>query len=269
MILENLSNYFCCGGKLKRYRYHADCLETDVFFSLFLPASAETTRLPVLYWLADCGQDDQDIMRCGQLLSLAARNKMVVVSLAGIPASSLLGRSMSPFLYLNATKCPWQQHYQLFDFIHKEMPQVIESHFQVQDYRAIGGIGAGGHAALVVGLSQHKRYKAISAINPIICPANNFSTRKILNESLGEQNGSWRQYDVCELLALAVNQRPVLISQAELDPEQDMQGTASLIEQARKIGYPLDYRMHLNYDASHWFTMSVIESHMQFHRLYS
>ncbi|MBV7314560.1 alpha/beta hydrolase-fold protein [Shewanella sp. NIFS-20-20] len=269
MILENLSNHFCCGGRLKRYRYHANCLDADMCFSIFLPAMAEQTALPVLYWIADCHQDDTSIFRCGHLLPLAARNKMVIVSLAGIPADSLLGRSQQPFLYLNATKIPWQQHYQLFDYIYKELPEVIESHFPVQLYRAIAGIGAGGHAALVVGLSQHKRYKAISAINPVISPANNRNTRQLLLASLGEQASSWLQYDACELLALAVNQRPVLVSQAELDPDQDMQGTALLIEQARRIGYPLDYRMHLNYDASDWFTMSVIESHMQFHRLYS
>lgn len=54
--------------------------------------------------------------------------------------------------YVNATQAPYSQHYQMYDYVTEELPQLIEAHFPVSPQKAISGHSMGGHGALIIGL---------------------------------------------------------------------------------------------------------------------
>ncbi|WP_350639691.1 alpha/beta hydrolase-fold protein, partial [Psychrobacter sp. CAL606-MNA-CIBAN-0158] len=69
--------------------------------------------------------------------------------------------------YLNATKPPFSQHYQMYDYVVNELPALIEAHFPVTEQRSISGHSMGGHGALTIGLKNPNKYKSLSAFSPI------------------------------------------------------------------------------------------------------
>ena len=53
-----------------------------------------------------------------------------------------LGQGAS--FYLNASQAPWHRHYQMYDYVVNELPQLIESKFPVSNNRSIAGHSMGG-----------------------------------------------------------------------------------------------------------------------------
>ena len=55
--------------------------------------------------------------------------------------------------YVNATQPPWAAHYQMYDYVSRELVAVVNEHLPVDPARkSISGHSMGGHGALVVGL---------------------------------------------------------------------------------------------------------------------
>ena len=66
--------------------------------------------------------------------------------------------------YLNATRDPWAQHYKMYSYIVDELTSIastIVPNFSGEE--SIMGHSMGGHGALVIGLKNAKRFKAVSA----------------------------------------------------------------------------------------------------------
>lgn len=72
--------------------------------------------------------------------------------------------------YVNATEAPWSRHYQMYDYVLGELPELIESTFPVSQRRAIAGHSMGGHGALIIALRNPERYCSVSAYSPISNP---------------------------------------------------------------------------------------------------
>src|SRR5699024_11695445 len=65
--------------------------------------------------------------------------------------------------YLKATQEPWANHYKMYDYLVNELGQIAADlipHFAGQE--SIMGHSMGGHGALVIGLKNANRFKAIS-----------------------------------------------------------------------------------------------------------
>ncbi|MFZ6044127.1 alpha/beta hydrolase-fold protein, partial [Vibrio natriegens] len=72
--------------------------------------------------------------------------------------------------YVNATQAPWNRNYRMYDYVVHELPALIETHFPVNDKRAISGHSMGGHGALMIALRNPSRYTSVSAFSPIANP---------------------------------------------------------------------------------------------------
>src|SRR5699024_6798993 len=75
--------------------------------------------------------------------------------------------------YVNATESPWAAHYQMYDYVVDELPQLLRQEFGAQldlSREALAGHSMGGHGALVLGLQNPSRYRAITAFSPICAP---------------------------------------------------------------------------------------------------
>ncbi len=78
--------------------------------------------------------------------------------------------------YVNATAQPWARHYNMFDYITKELPAAVEAEFPQlsAERRGVSGHSMGGHGALVCALKCPGLYCSVSAfapiVNPTMCP---------------------------------------------------------------------------------------------------
>ncbi|KIO35060.1 S-formylglutathione hydrolase [Shewanella sp. cp20] len=275
MTIENISSNKCFGGWHKQYQHRSGVLDCAMRFAIYLPPQASEQKVPVLYWLSGLTCTDENFMQKAGAMRIAAELGMAIVAPDTSPrgmevaddASYDLGQGAG--FYLNATQAPWQAHYQMYDYVVKELPELIEAHFPVTQARALAGHSMGGHGALTIGLKHPERYTSISAFSPIVNPINCPWGQKAFSQYLGKNRDEWSAYDACELMKQASCDLPIFIDQGSSDNflEEQLRPEA-LVAVAKEKAYPLILRMQEGYDHSYYFIASFIEDHLRFHAKY-
>lgn len=274
MTIENISSNKSFEGWHKQYKHQSSSLNCTMRFAIYLPPQASEQKVPVLYWLSGLTCTDENFMQKAGAMRMAAELGVAIVApdtsprgegVADAPDGSYdLG--LGAGFYLNATQAPWKSHYQMYDYVVNELPELIEQHFPVNDKRAIAGHSMGGHGALTIGLRNPQRYQSISAFSPIVNPMNCPWGQKAFEHYLGKNRDEWLQYDACELLKNATARLPILVDQGTCDSFLDEQlKPQALIDVASTKQYPLTLRMQAGYDHSYYFIASFIEAHLKFH----
>ncbi|MDO6679020.1 S-formylglutathione hydrolase [Shewanella sp. 4_MG-2023] len=277
MTLENISSNKMFGGWLKQYSHHSDTLNCQMRFAIYLPPQAASQKVPVLYWLSGLTCTDENVMQKSGVQRVAAELGIAIVAPDTSPRgenvaddeSAAYDFGLGAGFYLNATQAPFNTHYQMYDYVVKELPAFIEQHFPVTSMRSISGHSMGGHGAITIGLKNPQQYQSISAFSPICNPINCPWGQKAFNGYLGSDQTSWAEYDSSELMKNSMVKVPMLVDQGtednflveQLKPE-------SLIEAAKAQQYPLTLRMQEGYDHSYFFISSFIEDHLRFHAKY-
>lgn len=273
MSIENLSSNKSFGGWHKQYSHVSTTLNCTMRFAIFLPPQASTgAKVPVLYWLSGLTCSDENFMQKAGAQRLAAELGMAIVAPDTSPRGEGVANDDSYDLgqgagfYVNATQAPWNRHYQMYDYVVKELPELIESMFPVSNKRAIAGHSMGGHGALMIALRNPDRYQSVSAFSPINNPVNCPWGQKAFTAYLGKDTSTWRQYDASLLMREATQHVPALVDQGEADDflAEQLQPEV-LAAAARTNNYPLELRSHEGYDHSYYFIASFIEDHLRFH----
>ncbi|ODS24009.1 S-formylglutathione hydrolase [Candidatus Endobugula sertula] len=263
-------------GWLKRYMHHSDCLNCDMIFAIYLPPQAETQSVPVLYWLSGLTCTDENFMQKAGAQRVAAELGIAIVCPDTSPRGTDLPGEHDSYdfgsgagFYLNATQAPWNQHYNMYDYVLDELPQLIKTHFLVTDRCSISGHSMGGHGALTIALKNPDRYGSVSAFSPICHPTQCPWGEKIFSIYLGNDKRNWEQYDASLLVsssATATTKLPLLVDQGEADEFLIEQLQPSALKQAcDEANYPLTLRLQPNYDHSYFFIASFIEEHLRYH----
>lgn len=277
MSLANISSNKLFGGWHKQYTHDAKTLGCTMRFAIYLPPQAPEQRVPVLYWLSGLTCTDENFMQKSGAQRVAAALGVAIVACdtsprgEGVPddPESAYDFGLGAGFYVNATQSPWQQHYQMYDYVTSELPELIEQHFPVSDKRSIAGHSMGGHGALVIALRNPERYASVSAFSPISNPVNTPWGQKVFTGYLGSDRELWKTYDACELIKTAEKQVPALVDQGSADAFLVEQLQPEALKQAAEgAGYPLDLRIREGYDHSYYFIATFIEEHLRFHAGY-
>lgn len=275
MSLENLSCQKSFGGWHKRYKHRSSTLGCDMVFAVYLPPQAESgEKLPVLYWLSGLTCTDENFMQKAGAQRVAAELGLILVA----PDTSPRGPEvpgdpdgawdfgLGAGFYLNATQPPYAKHYQMHDYVVKELPGLIEANFPASEARGIAGHSMGGHGALVCALRNPGRYRSISAFAPISHPMDCPWGEKAFLNYLGEDRSRWREWDSSLLLAQAQEHLPLLVDQGDRDDFLATQLKPEALQKAASdAGYPLTLRLQPGYDHSYHFIASFIEDHLRHH----
>jgi len=273
MTIENLSVNKTFGGWHKQYRHYAKTVNCDMRFAIYLPPQASTNdKVPVLYWLSGLTCTDENFMQKAGALRIAAELGIAIVAPDTSPRGGDVADDESYDLgqgagfYLNATQAPWNRHYQMYDYIVKELPELIEATFPISDKRAIAGHSMGGHGALTIALLNPERYRSMSAFSPISNPINCAWGQKAFTAYLGNDKETWRKHDASELMRRANNFVPAKVDQGSADDFLNEQlKPETLVAAAETNNYPLTLDLHEGYDHSYYFIASFIEEHLRFH----
>jgi S-formylglutathione hydrolase len=282
MTLELIAQNKSFGGWHKQYSHIATSTQCKMRFAIFLPPQAAAKKVPVLYWLSGLTCTDENFMQKAGAQRMAAELGMAIVapdtSPRGDEGKDINGNNIAnddnydlgqgAGFYLNATQAPWAPHYNMYDYIVNELPELIEANFPVTSEKAISGHSMGGHGALTIGLKNPQAYRSVSAFSPIVNPMDCPWGEKAFTTYLGNNEADWAQYDSCVLMAQAdVNNAPdILIDQGLADNffEEQLK-TENLKKVSDANSYPVTFRMQEGYDHSYYFIASFIEDHLNFH----
>ncbi|WP_375749378.1 S-formylglutathione hydrolase [Vibrio sp. HN007] len=276
MTIENTSQNKVFGGWHKQYKHQSRVLDCEMRFAVYLPADATfESKVPVLYWLSGLTCTDENFMQKAGAFRKAAELGITIVAMDTSPRGDDvadddnydLGKGAG--FYLNATEAPWSRHYHMYDYVTKELPEVIEKHFPVSDIKSIAGHSMGGHGALTIGLKNQEMYRSISAFSPITNPMQCPWGQKAFRAYLGNNTENWKQYDACELLKSANSSLPILVDQGDADDFLSEQLKPELLlHAAKESGSEVELRMQSGYDHSYYFISSFIDDHLAFHARY-
>lgn len=278
--LAELSANKCFGGWQKRYSHRSEILNCEMKFSVYLPPAAELgKKLPALYWLSGLTCTDENFSTKAGAQRVAAELGIMLIMPDTSPrgeqvteaADGAYDLGLGAGFYVNATKTPWQQHYQMYNYIVEELPALIQKEFKVKDKAAIAGHSMGGHGALIIALSNMKRYCSVSAFAPIVNPIECQWGQKAFKHYLGDEQKEWQAYDSCQLMRQQGSflHIPMLVDQGLDDNFYLSQKlTKPLEEVAKKMDYKAEFRYHKGYDHSYYFIASFIEDHLRFHAKY-
>lgn len=272
--LETVAQNKCFGGWHKRIRHHSASLDCDMVFAIYLPPQAAKARVPVLYWLSGLTCTDENFMQKAGALGVAAELGIAIVAPDTSPRGAEVPDDpeggwdfgLGAGFYLNATRAPFDRHYQMHDYVVRELPELVEANFSVSDRRAISGHSMGGHGALVAALRNPGRYQSVSAFAPIANPVESPWGQKAFTGYLGTDRDNWKAWDACELIAKADERLPLLIDQGTSDNFLAEQLKPERLQSAcDAAGHPLTLRMQEGYDHSYYFIASFIEDHLRHH----
>jgi S-formylglutathione hydrolase len=272
--MESISQSKVFGGKLERFKHASRSCHCEMTFSVFLPPQAEERPVPMLYWLSGLTCTDENFM-----IKSGAQRAVAELGIALIaPDTSPRGVSIpgedddwdfgsGAGFYVNATEEPWSKHYRMYDYITKELPELVEVALPLlPGVRAVSGHSMGGHGALVVALKNKGFYRSVSAFAPICNPTRCPWGEKAFKNYLGDDQESWKQYDATELLRNMDQAPPMLIDQGTEDSWLHEQLLVTSLQQVcADKGHALDLRMQEGYDHGYYFVASFIDDHLRYH----
>ncbi|MBC2258020.1 S-formylglutathione hydrolase [Listeria booriae] len=269
--LELLEEHRVFDGTQRKYRHHSETLHCAMTFSLFLPNVEKFPNSPLIWWLSGLTCTDDNFTHKAGAQKKAAELGLALV----MPDTSPRGETVADDeawdlgqgagFYVNATQQPWDANYQMYDYIVTELTTIVREKLGLTGSESIMGHSMGGHGALVIGLRNPDRFRAISAFSPIVNPSDVPWGMKAFDAYLGTDKQAWASWDASKLLASHDRKPvPILLDQGTADNFLHVQlQPENLIAPE---GYPLEIRMQDGYDHSYYFIASFIDEHLEFHQ---
>ena len=229
--------------------------------------------MPVLYWLSGLTCNDENFAQKAGAQRLAAELGLAIVCPDTSPRGTDLPGEHDDWdfgsgagFYINATQAPWSDHYNMFDYVSKELPALVEAKLPVTDKRSVSGHSMGGHGALMCALKAPLHYQSVSAFAPICHPSESGWGVKAFSQYLGEDRNAWRDWDATQLVCTVEKQLPILIDQGGDDDFLGEELKPGSLEQACICTHhPLEVRIQEGYDHSYYFIASFINDHLRYH----
>ena len=243
-------------------------------FSVYLPPQANKAKVPVLLWLSGLTANEENFMLKSGAQRYASELGIALVAPDTSPRETGTAGEDDDWdfgsgagFYVNATRLPWSRHFQMFDYVTKDLPEAIAANLPLDTGRlSVSGHSMGGHGALIVALKNPGMFKSVSAFSPICAPAKCPWGIKAFTGYFGEDRERWRQYDASELVGHASEKLPLLIDFGAADEYLEEQLLPGLLEDACvRHDHPLKLRIHPGYDHGYYFVASFIGEHLQYH----
>ena len=260
--MELIEQHASSGGWQNVYRHYSQSLNCEMNFGVYLPPKAVTEKLPVLYWLSGLTCTEQNFITKSGMQHYAARHNVIVV----VPDADSYDLGQGAGFYLNATEQPWNVHYRMYDYILRELPDVVMNHFPATARKSISGHSMGGLGALVLALRNPGEYVSVSAFSPIVSPSQVPWGQQAFSAYLGENRKTWEAYDPVSLILQGEKLPEIFIDQGLSDAFYEEQLRTKILERVcNEMNLNASFRYHTGYDHSYYFISSFIGEHIAYH----
>jgi len=262
------------GGYLNRYRHSSTSCQCEMTFSVYLPPQAQQRAVPAVYWLSGLTCTDDNFRTKAGAQRYAAELGLALI----IPDTSPRGADVpdeperydlgqGAGFYVNATREPWSGHYQMYDYITRELPQLVEANLPLlAGVKSISGHSMGGHGALICALKNPGAYRSVSAFAPICHPVRCGWGETCFSAYLGDDRSDWQAWDATQLIEAGATASALLVDQGTVDEFLAEQLYPQDLDAACAAhGIPLILRMQEGYDHSYHFIASFLGEHLAWH----
>ena len=270
--MRTLSENRCFGGVQGVYAHASQATGTEMTFGLFLPAEAEDQPVPVLWYLSGLTCTHENAMTKAGAQKWAAEHGIALVFPdtsprgEGVVNDAAYDLGQGAGFYVNATQDAWAPHFQMWDYVAEELPQLLATNFPINEERqAITGHSMGGHGALTLAMSLPGRFTSVSAFSPICNPTASDWGRKQFTAYLGTDEARWAAHDASLLMTAQGFDGDVLVDQGTSDQFLDLLMPESLATAMMKRRQPGAFRMQAGYDHSYFFIQTFMAEHVAFH----
>jgi len=275
---EKIGENVCFGGQVQRFKHTSGVLGgLDMKFTVFLPPGGGK-GVPVIYWLSGLTCTDENFTQKAGAFRKAAECGVALVMPDTSPrGAGITGEDESydfgsgAGFYVNATTEDWKKNYRMYDYVVKELPELLASQFPMStDKISIMGHSMGGHGALTIALKNPGAYKSASAFAPICNPTQVPWGEKAFSGYLGDDREAWKEYDACELIKKYSGPNLHLyVDQGTADNffsgDVNQLQPDALKEACEKAGIPLTLHLREGYDHSYFFMATFIDDHIAHH----
>ncbi|NCT40282.1 MAG: S-formylglutathione hydrolase [Alphaproteobacteria bacterium] len=273
--MKQIETHRCFGGELSVWEHESSALSCAMRFSVFLPPQAENGDVPFVTFLSGLTCNHENFTTKGGAYQSAAAAGLAIIAPDTSPRGEAVANDDAYDLgqgagfYIDATKAPWAEHYQMESYIVRELQALVCKEFPLNaEAQGISGHSMGGHGALTLGLKYPEIYKSISAFSPIVAPSQVPWGEKAFKAYIGEDREAWKKHDASVLIAAQSRggQPEILIDQGKGDQFLDEQLKPHIFAKAcEQAGQALNIRMHDGYDHSYYFIQSFMPSHIYHH----
>jgi S-formylglutathione hydrolase len=263
----------CFEGLQRTYRHESASCRCPMQFAVYLPPAAERGRVPALYWLSGltCTEENFSVKSGAQRYAAELGLALIIpdtsprgLGLAGEDERVDVGTGAG--FYVNATEAPWAPHYRMYDYIARELVDVVNANLPVDPARkSISGHSMGGHGALLIGTKNADQYRSISAFSPIAAASRSEWGRPALEAYLGSDEAAWRDYDASAVIEASPSRHTLRVDQGGADPFLDRLQPETLKAACAASGQKLEYRKRAGYDHGYFFVSTFIGEHLEFH----
>ena len=275
MTLHTVSLNKSHGGMQGVYQHASRETKTDMTFSVFVPAHEKDARLPVVYYLSGLTCTHANVTEKGEYRRVCAELGLVFVAPdtsprgAAVPGDpdNAYDFGLGAGFYVDATEPPFAQNYRMWSYVTEELPKLVAENFPIDPSRqSVLGHSMGGHGALTVALCNPGRYRAASALAPIVAPSQVPWGIKALRGYLGDNQEAWRKHDTVALIEDGARFSEFLVDFGEADQFLAEQLRPQLLKAAcEKANIPLTLRRQEGYDHSYYFISTFMSDHMRWH----
>ncbi len=269
--IESIKDF---GGHLNRYQHESQTCHCHMTFSVYLPPAAAERKVPAVYWLSGLTCTDDNVRSKAGAQRYAAELGIALIMPDTSPRGDDVADDADRYdlgkgagFYVNATEEPWLPHYQMYDYVTKELPALVEANLPlIAGLKSITGHSMGGHGALICALKEPGAYRSVSAFAPINHPSRCPWGQGCFSEYLGADASQWKAYDATELVLAGAEKIPLLIDHGTADEFlQEQLHPDDLIEACREMDFPIELRMREGYDHSYHFISTFIGEHLSYH----
>jgi len=275
MTIQTVSTNKAHGGVQGVYRHASRETQTDMTFSVYVPAHTAGARLPVVYYLSGLTCTHANVTEKGEFRDACAELGLIFVApdtsprgegVPGDPANAY-DFGLGAGFYVDATREPFARNYRMWSYVTEELPKLVGENFPVDSGRqSIFGHSMGGHGALTVALRHPGRYRAVSAFAPIVAPSQVPWGIKALGGYLGDDRQAWRKHDTVALIEDGARLPGLLVDYGDADQFLTEQLRPELLQAAcEKAKIPLTLRRQPGYDHSYYFISTFMADHLRWH----
>jgi S-formylglutathione hydrolase len=275
MTVQTVSLNRSHGGLQGVYKHASRETKTDMTFSVFVPGHDKDARLPVVYYLSGLTCTHANVTEKGEYRRACAELGLVFVAPdtsprgAAVPGDpdNAYDFGLGAGFYVDATEPPFAQNYRMWSYVTEELPKLIADNFPIDPSRqSVLGHSMGGHGALTVALCNPSRYRAASALAPIVAPSQVPWGIKALRGYLGDNKQAWRKHDTVALIEDGARFFEFLVDFGGADQFLDEQLRPHLLKAAcETANIPLTLRRQEGYDHSYYFISTFMSDHMRWH----
>ena len=115
----------------------ASATQTDMTFSVFVPAHREGTKLAVVWYLSGLTCTHANVTEKGEFRSACAEHGLIFVApdtsprgdgVPGDPANAY-DFGLGAGFYVDATQAPFSRNYRMWSYVTEELPKLVAEHF--------------------------------------------------------------------------------------------------------------------------------------------